>query len=347
MTVSTGSANYRLGSVYSLVTAVLLATQEPFSALAAKRLTSPYFICVTQLALLLSVPLLTLPAAARRDFVALLSDVRNWGKLAILFVVGLCGLFLYNIGLSSAHPIITAAILNLSPFWAALVALVVSRKSIPVSPPVFFGCFAVAFVGAMIVAWSQIDGSSDVVVQDVLKSLLHSRWVYAIPMPLFFALSGTLVYKWFSDFDESAAIAASFVISAFILIPATLFISHARPDFSMGEQTMPAILLLLLGTLAAAAAGRVFYQVALTTTNNDNGFVTMFFLLTPALSSLITVPLSWWIVDLRFFAGPMFFVGLGFIGISLFLFLLVSWRGFDAPSGELPGESTNPRGPHE
>lgn len=347
MTVSTGHANYRLGSVYSLVTAVLLATQEPFSALAAKRLTSPYFICLTQLALLLSVPLLTLPASARRDFFALLSDFRNWGKLAILFVVGLCGLFLYNIGLSSAHPIITAAILNFSPFWAALVALVVSRKSIPVSPPVFFGCFAVAFVGAMIVAWSQIDSSSDVLLQDLLKSILHSRWAYAIPMPLFFALSGTLVYKWFSAFDELAAIAANFVVSALILIPATLLISHARPEFPTGEQTTPAILLLLLGTLAAAAAGRVFYQVALTTTANDNGFVTMFFLLTPGLSSLITVPLSWWIADLRFFAGPMFFIGLALIAASLFLFLQRSWRSFDALGKELTGQPANPPAPQK
>lgn len=152
---STRRADYRLGSLYSLATAVLLATQEPFSALAARRFSSPQFICLMQFALLLSVPLLTLPAASRRDFVALLSDVRNLGKLAILFIIGLCGLFLYNIGLSSAHPIITAAILNLSPFWAALVAMLISGKSIPVSPLVFFGCFATAFVGAMIVAWSQ------------------------------------------------------------------------------------------------------------------------------------------------------------------------------------------------
>src|ERR1700721_1149968 len=99
MTASTRHANYRLGSVYSLATAVLLATQEPFSALAAKRLDSAAFICLTQLALLLSVPLLTLSPTSRRDFVALLSDIRNIGKLAVLFVAGLCGLFLYNIGL--------------------------------------------------------------------------------------------------------------------------------------------------------------------------------------------------------------------------------------------------------
>jgi drug/metabolite transporter (DMT)-like permease len=330
MTISTPRANYRLGSLYSLITAVLLATQEPFSALAARRFSSPNFICLTQFALLLSVPLLTLPAVSRRDFIALLSDARNLGKLAILFIIGLCGLYLYNIGLSSAHPLITAAILNLSPFWAVLVALIISRKAIPVSPLVFFGCFVVAFVGAMTVALSQIDTSNGLFVTDMAHSMLHGWWVYAIPIPIFFALSGTLVYEWFSEFDEAATIAANFVVSAVILIPATLLISYLHPDqhpkFSAGEQTLSAILLLLLGTLAAAAAGRVYYQVALTTTNNDNGFVTMFFLLIPALSALITVPLSWWVVDLRFVVGPMFFAGLVLITIPLLLFLLKAWR---------------------
>ena len=319
--------DYRVGGLYSLVTAVLVATQEPFSALAAKRLDSPLFICLTQCALLLSVPLLILPAASRRDFVALLLDARYLAKLAVLFVVGLCGLFLYNIGLSSAHPIITAAILNLSPFWAALVALVISRKAIPVSPFVFFGCFGVAFIGAMLVAWSQIESSNTLLLRELLDSILHSRWVYAIPLPLFFALSGTLVGHWFAEFDESAAIAANFVVSAGILIPATLFFSYLDPGVPIGEEKMPAILLLLLGTLAAAAAGRVFYQVALTTTGNDNGFVTMFFLLIPGLSSLITIPLSWWIKDLKFMVGPLFFVGLALITIPLLLFLLKSWQG--------------------
>lgn len=326
MTIPHRRTNYRLGSLYSLLTAVLLATQEPFSALAAKRLSSPYFICLTQCALLLSVPLLTLSPDSRRDFIALLSNGRNLGKLAILFLAGLCGLFLYNIGLSSAHPIITAAILNLSPFWAALVALIISRRAIPVSPLVFFGCFAVAFVGAMTVAWSQMDGSNGILLRDIAQSVLHSKWAYAIPMPIFFALSGTLVGHWFSEFDEAATIAANFVVSAVILIPATLFILYLHADSSIDEQKMSAILLLLLGTLAAAAAGRVFYQVALTTTNNDNGFVTMFFLLVPALSSLITVPLAWLIPDLRFIAGPMFFLGLALITIPLVLFLLKSWR---------------------
>jgi hypothetical protein len=62
------SANFRLGSVYSIATAVLLATQEPFSALAAKRLSPFYFICIAQIALLFSVPLLTTRTQSRRDF---------------------------------------------------------------------------------------------------------------------------------------------------------------------------------------------------------------------------------------------------------------------------------------
>ncbi len=329
MGISAPRANYQLGSFYSLVTAALLATQEPFSALAARRFSSPQFICIMQFALLLSVPLLTLPAASRRDFIALLSDARNWGKLVILFAIGLCGLVLYNIGLSSAHPIITAAILNLSPFWAALVAIVISKKPVPVSPLVFFGCFAIAFVGAMMVAWSQMDASNQVLFRDVLESIFHSRWGYAIPIPIFFALSGTLVNRWFADFDEAAAIAANFVVSSFILIPATLFIiasSNLKPDFTMDEQRLSAVLLLILGTLAAAAAGRVYYQVALTSTNNDNGFVTMFFLLIPALSSLITIPLSWWIPGLRFVIGPMFFVGLFLVTAPLLLFLVKAWQ---------------------
>jgi drug/metabolite transporter (DMT)-like permease len=326
MTMLPRRTNYRLGSVYSLLTAVLLATQEPFSALAAKQLSSPYFICLTQLALLFSVPLLTISTESRRDFIALLSNVGNLVKLSILFGAGLCGLLLYDIGLSSAHPIITAAILNLSPFWAALVALIVSRKAIPVSPPIFFGCFLVAFAGAMMVAWSQLGGSNGVLFRDLIESVLHSRWAYAIPIPIFFALSGTLVGKWFSKYDEAATIAANFIVSAFILIPATLLIAYLHPQPATGEQKLSAILLLLLGTLAASAAGRVFYQVALTTTNNDNGFVTMFFLLIPALSCLISVPLSWWIADLSFFVGPMFFLGLALITLPLVVFLMKSWQ---------------------
>jgi drug/metabolite transporter (DMT)-like permease len=327
MTLPPHRANYRIGSLYSLLTAALLATQEPFSALAASRLSSLYFIGLTQFALLLSVPLLILPRASRRDFVALLSNVENIGKLAILFAVGLIGLYLYNIGLSSAHPIITAAILNLSPFWAALVAKVVSGKSMPISPRIFLACFGVAFIGAMVIAVSQMDGSNSKLLKDVYESALHSRWIYGVPMPIFFALSGTLVGKWFSEYDESASISANFMFSSVMLIPSISIISYLRPANPVEAAPLSAIMLLLLGTLAAAAAGRVIYQVALTTTDNDNGFVTMFFLLIPVLSSLISWPLSWWIADLRIVLGPMFFSGLALVSIPLLVFSAMAWHG--------------------
>ena len=105
-------ANYRLGTLYSLATALLLAMQAPFSALAAKSLSSPLFVCFTQVALLASVPLLIRREETRRDFAAVLFDAGNIGKLAALFLIGVAGLLLYNIGLSGANPIITAAIMK-------------------------------------------------------------------------------------------------------------------------------------------------------------------------------------------------------------------------------------------
>lgn len=186
-------ANLRLGSFYALVTSALLATQEPFSALAAKHLNPLYFVCITQAGLLLAVPLLIVRRISRHDFAVLLSTARNWSRLALLFIIGCSGLAPYNLGLRNAHPIIIAAILNLSPFWAALVARVVSRKAIPISPFLFCACFFVAFVGAMLIAWSQIEDSNSASPDELLNSLLHGSWKYAIPIPIFFALSGTLV----------------------------------------------------------------------------------------------------------------------------------------------------------
>ena len=60
--------NFQLGALYALATAALLATQEPFSALAAKRLPLLSFLCLTQFALLTSVPFLIAGSASRRDF---------------------------------------------------------------------------------------------------------------------------------------------------------------------------------------------------------------------------------------------------------------------------------------
>ena len=195
--VPTAETNFQLGSIYSVATAALLATQEPFSALAAKRLPPLSFVCLTQIALLLSVPLLIANVSSRHDFSALLSTLRNLGKLAVLFLIGLIGLLLYNFGLRNAHPIIIAAILNLSPFWAAIVAKVVSGKAIPISPLVFWPCFSVAFVGAMLIAVSQVNDAKGASPSALLDSFVHGSWKYAIPIPIFFALSGTLVGRWF------------------------------------------------------------------------------------------------------------------------------------------------------
>jgi hypothetical protein len=322
--VPTAETNFRLGSIYSVATAALLATQEPFSALAAKRLPPLSFVCLTQIALLLSVPLLIANVSSRHDFSALLSTLRNLGKLAVLFLIGLIGLLLYNFGLRNAHPIIIAAILNLSPFWAAIVAKVVSGKAIPISPLVFWPCFSVAFVGAMLIAVSQVNDAKGASPSALLDSFVHGSWKYAIPIPIFFALSGTLVGRWFRGLDEPASIAANFVVSAGILIPATL-IMGGWPVPSGGEENLAA-LLLLFGTLAAGAAGRVLYQIALTATDNDNGFVTMFFLFVPALSSLISFVLSSWISDLHFTAGWRFFVGLALVAAPLFIFSMKSTK---------------------
>lgn len=314
---------------------MLLAIQEPFSALAARNLTSSEFVGLTQIALLLSVPLLTISRDSRRDFAAVLFGVEHWGKLAVLFIVGICGLLLYNIGLSSAHPIITAGVLNLSPFWAGLVALVVTRKTMAGSPLLFFCCFIVAFFGAMAIAWSQLTARSDTLLGEIVYSIRHSRWVYALPMPIFFALSGTLVGKWFSKFDEAAVIAANFVVSAFILIPVIIVMTYYNGNVHIQEESTTAIMMLLIGTLASSAAGRVFYQVALTATDNDNGFVTMFFLLIPVISSLISMPLSMWIPDLHISVGPLFLAGLIFVTAPLLVFSMKTLRRVVGPPSDL------------
>jgi len=61
-------------------------------------------------------------------------------------------------------------------------------------------------------------------------------------------------------------------------------------------------------------------------TKNDNGYVTMFFLLIPALSALISFMLSHWIPGLQFVPRPMFFVGMALVTIPLLALSLASWR---------------------
>src|SRR3984893_11154541 len=228
MAQTASSINYRLGSLYSVVTAFLYATQEPFSFPAARHLNTLQFVCLTQIALLVSIPFLTAPPLSRRDFLALVRESSNYGPLAIIFAIGMSGLLLYNFGLSNAHPIIISAILNLSPFWGAMVALVLAGVPIPISRATFFGCFAGAFIGAMAVAWSQLGDKDTSNFSQLSDSLLHGSWIYAIPVPVASALGGTLVGKWFGAYDESAAIAANFLTANVILIPGCLAVLYWR-----------------------------------------------------------------------------------------------------------------------
>ena len=125
-------------------------------------------------------------------------------------------------------------------------------------------------------------------------------------------------------YDESAAIAANFMASTLVLIPSTTFILYQRAELPAGEA-LP-IALMIAGTIIAASLGRVLYQVSLTVTDNDNGFVTMFFLLVPALTSLISLSLSWWITELHFTVGALFALGMVVNASALLVFSLKSWR---------------------
>src|SRR6202020_566903 len=249
MSQDASSINYRLGSLYSVVTAFLYATQEPFSFPAAKHLNTLQFVALTQVSLLVSLPLLMSRAKSRQDFVALLRQPINYGYLAAIFAIGLTGLLLYTFGLSNAHPIIISAILNLSPFWAALVALVLAGVPIPISRATFFGCFAGAFIGAMAVAWSQLGDSGTSNMSALADRFFHGSWLYGLPLPSASALGGTLVGKWFGAYDECAAIAANFLTANVILIPGCLALLYWRNELNF-EQLEP-ILLMIFGTIVA------------------------------------------------------------------------------------------------
>jgi hypothetical protein len=319
---ATVTKNYRLGALYAVSTAFLYSTQEPLSFLAARKLGWEQFVLVTQVSLLLSIPLLSFKPSSRRDFLAILANPRMYGKLAVIFALGMTGLLLYKFGLAGAHPIIIAAIFNLSPFWAAMVARLVTRVSIPVAPSTFFGCLVAAFLGAMAVAWSQLGANPDH--GDLLADFLKGSWVFALPIPILSALNGTLIGKWFADYEESASIAVNFLVPAAVLIPFTSFALSQSGGFAVAEW--PAILLMMLGTIVAGSVGRVLYQVALTATGNDNGYVTMFFLLVPALTGVVSAALSLGIPALKFYVNPFYFVGLTLIAAALALFAFQSWR---------------------
>ncbi len=113
--------NYKLGSIYAVVTALLLSVQEPFSFLAAKRLSLTQFVFLTQVALVMSIPLLDCAAEkVAATWFCCCGNAANYGKFGALFLIGMTGLLLFKLGLSNAHPIIISAIINLQPFFAAL-----------------------------------------------------------------------------------------------------------------------------------------------------------------------------------------------------------------------------------
>jgi hypothetical protein len=313
--------NYKTGAFYSLATAALLATQHPFSLLGAKQLSVANFILVGEVTLVMFVPLLLYSDKSRRDFREMISSGTQLLRFFALLLIGLLGVLLYNVGLGKSHPIVVAAILNLAPFWAAIIALLISKKAIPTSWWTFAGCLAIAFGGAMMIAFSQTeDGPS--AIQNLSLSSLWGPWIYAVPVPALYALSGSLVGKWFADYDDSAALAVTFVTAAAVLIPATLLYSYSKSDLAIGGEMIPAIVMLALGTAGASGLGRV---VSLTKTSNDNGFVSIFFLLIPAVTALFSLALSPWIADLKVSFGPLFFAGLVVVAAPIFLFSWKSW----------------------
>ena len=160
---------------------------------------------------------------------------------------------------------------------------------------------------------------------EVAENLLHGSWIYAVPVPICSALGGTLIGRWFSKYEESAAVAANFFVANIVLIPTSVAILYRRSELQFDAQ-FAAVALMIVGTIIAASIGRIFYQISLTVTGGDNGFVTMFWNLVPALTALISFAMSWWIVDLHFAADPTFFLGLALIAASLTIFSLKSWR---------------------
>src|ERR1700733_9350043 len=215
--VRKGRSNLFLGGLYALTTAALLATQAPLSFLAAKQLSVAVFIGATELILLLCVPFMLRTRRSREHFVALLSSASNLAKFGVLLLIGLIGIVLYVFGLGRGHPIVIAAVLNLDPFWAAVIAYLVAGQKIPTSLLTFTLCLIASFVGAMLLAVSQTDAQSIGLQMFDSGSFLAPG--LALPVPILWALSGTLVGKWFSDFDDYACIAVTFTMAAAVVVP--------------------------------------------------------------------------------------------------------------------------------
>jgi drug/metabolite transporter (DMT)-like permease len=330
--VRKGRSNLFLGGLYALTTAALLATQAPLSFLAAKQLSVAVFIGATELILLLCVPFMLRTRRSREHFVALLSSASNLVKFGVLLLIGLIGIVLYVFGLGRGHPIVIAAVLNLDPFWAAVIAYLVAGKKIPTSLLTFSLCLIVSFVGAMLLAVSQTDAQS--IGLQMFDSGSFLALGLALPVPILWALSGTFVGKWFSDFDDYACIAVTFTVAAVVVIPVTLAVAYSQSGLQLTTDVLPALALLAIGTILATGLGRVLYQRALTITDNNNGFVSVFFLLIPAFTCLLSLGMSPWIKELEFPVGPLFFLGLGLVAAPILVFLWQSQRKLDPSSSQ-------------
>ena len=328
-----GQSSLFIGALYALTTAALLATQAPLSFLAAKQLSVAEFICVTELVLLLCVPFMIRTHRSREHFVALLSSPSNLGKFGVLLLIGLIGIVLYAFGLGRGHPIVIAAVLNLDPFWAAVIAYLAAGKKIPTSFLTFTLCLIVSFVGAMLLAVSQTDAPS--IGLQMFDSGSFLALALALPVPVLWALSGSFVGKWFSDFDEYACIAVTFTMAAVVVVPVALAIAYAQSGLQLTTDILPALALLAIGTILATGFGRVLYQRSLTITDNNNGFVSVFFLLIPAFTCLLSLGMSPWIKELKFPVGPLFFLGLGLVAAPILVFL---WQSQRKPNPSSPQE---------
>jgi predicted amino acid racemase len=125
-------------------------------------------------------------------------------------------------------------------------------------------------------------------------------------------------------------------MAAVVVIPVTLAVAYSQSGLQLTTDALPALALLAIGTILATGLGRVLYQRALTITDNNNGFVSVFFLLIPAFTCLLSLGMSPWIKELEFPVGPLFLLGLGLVAAPILVFLWQSqlspqwWTVFNA-----------------
>ena len=273
------------------------------------------------------------PAADRsvgilRHFVSRRITPTHWPKFLALLAIGLGGLALYDVGLSSAHPIITAAVLNMSPFWAALVAQSSVRQNARRSRHISSSAsFFVAFLAAMVVAWSQIDTDSSArsAASDRQRSA-QSLDLRPADAHLFRVERQACSTVWFSRYDEGAAIAANFLVSSIVLIPAAVWLAHGRgpPALKRGHGAGDTA---LVHRHACLFGGRPRLLSAGVERHPQRQWLRDHVLpLIPALSALVSWPLSRWIVTLRFAPSPLFFGGIALVIAPLLLFAFAALR---------------------